>query len=357
MGAGVAGCAAAVAAAGTGATTILLEATRHLGGVAVQGDHRTLCGLAPLDAVQAELLEPALTAPWVEQVASGPGYRQGRVWLWPTTALILQRGLRQRLDHAGVVPRFDRRVIAAASQTEGPLRLHLDDGSALDAGAVIDASGAGVMARLLGLPWASASQWPAHRSTLHLPRLGQGPAARVTALRTAQSVVGGRAAIALVPLATAADRWQLSIDVVSGTTPAAAAQVAERIAQALDGVVLSVALGIAERDHGRPLATLTVAELFAERDRGLCWAAWPREEHGAEGVGWDWPTSDRHGIPERAVRIAGAPTQLWCIGKGAPVSAAAASALRVTGTCLALGASVGALAARTLLSRPADRAR
>lgn len=347
IGGGVAGCAAAVAAATAGATTILIEASHFLGGVAVQGEHRTLCGLAPLDAAQAELLEPTLTATWVDYVSTGSAYRQGRVWLWPTTATTLQHGLRQRLNASGVDLRSGHRVIAAR-QESARLTVALADGSTLTAGAVIDASGAGVMARLLALPWAPARQWPAHRSTLHLPGIGIGTAARVAALRTAQAIVGGDAAIALVPIDQAAGTWQCSLDIAPGTSLVSAAAAAERIASALGGTVVSVALALAERDHGRPASSITVAELFAERERGLCWAAWPREEHGPEGVTWEWPSADRHGVPERAVRIVSGPAQLWCIGKGAPVSAEAASALRVTGTCLALGTVVGGLAARTV---------
>ena len=86
VGGGVAGCAAAVAAAESGAEVMLVEQRRHLGGVAAQGEHRTLCGLAPIDAARADLLEPDLTAAWVAAVGSGVAFRQGRVWLWPTTA-------------------------------------------------------------------------------------------------------------------------------------------------------------------------------------------------------------------------------------------------------------------------------
>jgi hypothetical protein len=56
-------------------------------------------------------------------------------------------------------------------------------------------------------------------------------------------------------------------------------------------------------------------------------------------------------VPELAVRLGHGPDNLWCIGKGAPVTAAAAAALRVTGTCLAVGAAVGQAAARERLER------
>lgn len=354
IGGGVAGCAAAVASAEAGAHTILIEATHALGGVAVQGEHRTLCGLAPIDAARPELLEPTFTSGWITAIADGTPYQQGRVWLWPTNAATLQRGLRARLLAANVEVRLGTIVIGAEHRAAGiVLRM---GALTLVAGAVIDASGAGVLARLLGLPCVSPSQWPAHRSLLHLPALGVGAAARVSALRRAQAASGSGAALALVPVEHTAGNWQLSCDVAPGTSIAAAALMAERIATALGGSVLTSAVALAQRDHGRPGSDLGLEELFAEQERGLCWAAWPREEHGPDGVTWQWPTSDRHGVPERAMRLAGAPEHVWCVGKGAPVTVEAASALRVTGTCLAVGAAVGARAAALVLSRPPDRA-
>src|SRR5688572_15081493 len=222
IGGGVAGCAAAVAAAEAGAPTILLEATRMVGGVAVQGEHRTLCGLAPIDADTPALLEPESTAAWLPLLSNGPAFRQGRVWLWPTAAATLQHGLRQRLAATGVEMHLDARVSAAEGLVDR-IRLHLCDGTAIDAAAVIDASGAAVLARLLGSPCAAPVQWPAHRSLLHLPALTGGTAARIAALRQAQAASGGDAAIALVPVDLPAGRWQLSLDVTPGTTVAQAA--------------------------------------------------------------------------------------------------------------------------------------
>jgi 2-polyprenyl-6-methoxyphenol hydroxylase-like FAD-dependent oxidoreductase len=353
IGGGVAGCAAAVAAAKSGVPTILIEATRQLGGVAVQGEHRTLCGLAPIDAAAPDLLEPDLTGEWIPFIATGTAIRHGRVWLWPTTAPAMQAGLRRRLADVGVACRMGI-VVVAAEVLDGVSRLHLSDGRVAEAAAVVDASGGPTLARLLGLPCTGPTQWPAHRSRLHLPGLGTGTAARVAAVRRAQAASGGDAALALVPLDPTAHLWQLSLDVLPGSALSAAAATAERIATALGGSVIDQAVAIAERDHGRPIAALGLDGLFSERERGLCWAAWPREEHGPAGITWTWPVHDRHGVPERAVRIPGTPAGIWCVGKGTAVTAEAAAALRVTGTCLALGTAVGRRAA--LSARP-DHAR
>lgn len=343
VGGGVAGCAAAVAAAAAGSPVVLVEARRHLGGVAARGEHRTLCGLAPIDAARPELLEAALTAAWVEALATGAPFRQGRVWLWPTDPAALQAGLARRLSAAGVEVRPGATVTGIAID-EGRVAAASIDGQRMEVRSLIDAGGGALAARLLGAPVAAAEQWPAHRSVLRLPGLGPGRADRVKALAAAQRAVGGTAAIALTPLG--ADRWQLSLDVAPGSAAAAAAGLAGRVAAVLGGEVLACGIAVAERDGGRAGSVLGLAEVFAMRDRGLCWAAWPREAHGAGGVAWTWPAHDRHGVPPAAAQPAWAPSNLWLAGKALAVDAAAAAALRVTGTGLAVGGAVGALAGR-----------
>ena len=319
----------------------LLEAGHHLGGVAVRGEHRTLCGLAAIDAPTPDLLEPQLVSDWLPRLTNGLPFRQGRVWLWPTDAQLLQSGLAKGLAQAGVSSAFGAELRTVRS-AQGRIVSVSAAGVDHACDVVIDASGAGVVGHLLGLPRATARQWPAHRSLLDVPGLGESRAERVRALTVVQRVSGGDAACALTPLE--GGRWQLSLDVAPDASAADGAAIAGRIADALGGTLIACAWRIAERDGGRPVSALDLNELFATRERGLCWAAWPREEHGSSGVIWTWPPRDRHGVPESVARPAGWPTNAWCVGRGIAASAEAASALRVTGTCLALGGAVGALA-------------
>ena len=345
IGGGVAGCAAAVALAQQGVPVVLYEASNAVGGVAARGEHRTICGLAPIDAVSPILMEPEFVCAWLPFVTTGPAYRHGRVWLWPTTALTLMTGLQQRLAHASVVIHYQTRVTAMATDKGQVISVTSTTHGTVPVRGVIDASGAGISARLLGLPIADATQWPAHRSILSLPNLGMNKAARVRALHLAQQAIRSDAALALSPVGE--DRWQLSIDVPPTTTLAHAANLSDAIATALGGQVWTQAITIAVRDEGRPAAQLDVATLFAQTERGLCWASWPQEHHHAHGTTWLWPAQNRHGIPPSAVQLNHGPRNLWLIGKGMPVDDAAASALRVTGTCFALGAAVAAQAARS----------
>jgi len=352
IGGGVAGCAAAAAASRAGASCVLVESSRVLGGVAVQGEHLTLCGLAPLDSPRPELLEPDLVGAWLPRLCSGAPFRQGRVWLWPTCSALLSGGLATGLSEASVQVLHGMRVVGldlADGAVQG-LRLCAahDSGSVrvLPCHQVIDASGGGLMAGFLGLACQPARQWASVRAQLrlpHAPQPGLSRSARVRLLARMQQALGVESALALVPMADGA--WQLSLDVPPGRSRQEAELLLERAAQAIGAELLSVTRAIAQRDAGRPVGTLTLEELFGQTQRGLCWASWPREEHGAQGVAWTYPVTPRYGVPRQAVTLPGTPGGCWFVGKGMPVTTAAAAALRVTGTALALGTAVGRLAA------------
>jgi|GEM_PF-6236457 len=337
IGAGVAGCAAAVAAANAGAEVILVEASHHIGGVAAQGEHRTICGLAPIDSDHAEFLEPAVQ-PWVNALATGQPWRQGRVWLWPTSAEALLLGCRQMLTAAGVqvrtgvqVDAFEVTDDAVVSVTAGNQRWKSD--------AWIDASGGSTVARLLIAPIRPAQAWGAWRAEVAIA-IEPGLAARRRLLTQIAIALAVPVATALVPLAPG--RWQFSLDVPLATPAAQAATWVELAMAAVGGRVIQGACQVARRDDGGWAGDLSAKELFATQERGWSWAAWPVEAHGAEGVTWRWPDVVRHGIPHAAT----VPKVGWkngaIIGRGMPVAADAIAALRVIGTQLGLGTAVGA---------------
>lgn len=336
IGGGVAGCAAAVAAAEAGHQVTLLEAGRHLGGVAARGEHRTLCGLAPIDADAPDLLEADLTAAWVAALACGKPWKQGRVWLWPTTAEAIVAGCVRRLAAAGV----SHRIAAPVDN------LHLDGqrliaveaaGVHLAVDAVIDASGGSAIAALGGWPRREPEAWGSLRVVLGLAA-PEGLSARGRLLRRLHQILGP-AHLGLAAIDGSSS--QLSVDVASG---AAVGCEAARIGEALDvaGIpVLATTASVADRDAGGWAGDLDAEALFLQAERGWCWAAWPMEAHGPQGTEWRWPLRDRYGLPHDLVHPSGAPTNLRVVGRGGPMRASAVAALRVTGTQLALGTAVG----------------
>jgi len=335
IGAGVAGVAAAIAARKAGATVVVIERAAQVGGVAVSGHHRTLCGLSPIDAATPELIEPDATDWWLPRLTDGAPFRRGRVWLWPTSPERLASGLRTALDELGIplltscVPTVqDDGTVTVADHHWRPT-------------AVIDASG--------GAWWhtehnatssivRSAIQCGAWRAEVDLA-LPDTPADRQAAMRRIAHLSPG---IALERIAD--NRWQMSLD-ITGDSDCAIACMTEA-ARLLGATVVSHTSDIAQRDLGG-YAGIGLAELFSCTTRGLAWAAWPSEIHDAQGVHWQWPTGDRHGCPASLVKPLQAPDWLWCCGKGLAAAPQAAAALRVIGTGLALGQAVGTLVTTT----------
>ncbi len=331
IGAGVAGVAAAIAARKAGAAVVVIERSAQVGGVAVSGHHRTLCGLSAIDAATPELIEPQATAWWIPRLTDGAPFRRGRVWLWPTSPERLASGLRTALDEQGIalltatVPTIDAAgIVTAAEQRWRP-------------SAVIDASGGACWMggdQPTGGRSRSAIQCGAWRAELELD-LPDTASDRRAALRRIAHLSPG---IALEPLT--AQRWQVSLD-ITGDQACAAASMAEA-ARLLGATVAGQVDAVAQRDLGG-YAGIGLAELFSCTTRGLAWAAWPSEIHDAHGVHWRWPTGDRHGCPPSLVKPHHAPDWLWCCGKGLAAAPEAAAALRVVGTGLALGHAVGTL--------------
>lgn len=86
IGAGPAGCAAALAAAGTGARVILVERENHLGGTVENALLTRFCGFFKNDLGSPELLNPHAISIAISEKLEADGYKPvkyGRVWLQP----------------------------------------------------------------------------------------------------------------------------------------------------------------------------------------------------------------------------------------------------------------------------------
>jgi choline dehydrogenase-like flavoprotein len=358
IGGGISGCAAARAAARAGAAVTLVEAQPQLGGVVVSGDHRTLCGFAAIAEPTAahpapRLLEPHWQQPWLDRLATGPAFRRGRVWLWPTAGQHWPQLLAAELAAAGVRVIIGSGIDRVTREDDGwrwRLGAHGPAGR-LDAHAdlVIDTADAH---QRWHLPARAGAQWGAVRGVVAHPGWN-GLAARSRALRTIAAATGWAGAATWEALAQPADghpTWQLSVDVPPTITPAEAADAFARAAAALGARVVSAPRGIASRDDGGLQGSLTGAQLFAQRQRGACWGAWPVEAHTATGVSWRWPPGRRYGVPWSVCRPSGLAAGVVVLGRGLAVQPDAQAALRVTGTAVALAGRVG----RALVRRDAD---
>jgi 2-polyprenyl-6-methoxyphenol hydroxylase-like FAD-dependent oxidoreductase len=162
VGGGAAGIAAALAAARSGARTLLVERGVELGGNAAQALVHTICGLyLPADRGSERFAHPGFPSRFAAALqragAAGAPERAGRVWVLPTDPPRLSAVARSLCEGA---PELELRrctqVVAAALATEGGERLSLtllaDGGErrSVCSAVVVDASGDAVVAQLAG---------------------------------------------------------------------------------------------------------------------------------------------------------------------------------------------------------------
>ncbi len=163
VGGGPAGVAAACSAAESGASTVLVEPCAELGGNVSQAFVHTICGLylegetpAPTNPGFPMRFHAALRA----CSAAGVPERVGRVWVVPLQPGGFAAQAARTLAEAGAGLRRIEGAVVAAQLARAPgalngLRLRVSGGAAareetLEAGAVVDASGDGVLGPLAG---------------------------------------------------------------------------------------------------------------------------------------------------------------------------------------------------------------
>jgi hypothetical protein len=161
VGGGIAGVAAAIAAADRGARTLLVEAAEALGGNATGAFVHTICGLyeyadAGPPRAANEGFPMRFAAELTAAGGAGPPERAGRVWVVPTDPPAIEsHAARACAARASLTTRVACRLASAelARDPRGASRLAVESelGSAsVSAQVVIDASGDGVLAALGG---------------------------------------------------------------------------------------------------------------------------------------------------------------------------------------------------------------
>lgn len=340
IGAGIAGAAFARASAPF-RETIVCEQQHCLGGVTAQGHIRSICGLAANDSAEPHLLEPAAAEPWLADLHDGRVWKLGRVWLWGTNPERIQTSIQQALRTC----RLQRGTsVSSLVQSDGYIRsIHLDNGDSFQVSEldwVIDASGNAYLPRSLGIPCNNSTFWASIRveiATANNDGFSNGKPSK-TFMRNASKIAP--ATVACYPIAHRAGYHQLSVDLPPGSSNRTAHQVVSEICKAWQTPLVSHAIKVAERDHGRAQGQYTAQELFSTSSQQLCWGSWPVEWHGQRAVQWQWPERDRYGIPETITEHPSAPKNMRFLGKALPVAPDAAAALRVMGTAIHMGTAL-----------------
>ncbi len=378
VGAGVAGAAAAVAAARGGARTILVEKERYLGGTAYAGRFQHICGLyLNAEAAPSETLNPGLSREITALLrAASPGKaikKIGQVYVQPYQYEDLQSVLTALCYAESNIATLRGHEVVAVAQEESVVASVTIAGmhgkQELAPKMVIDCSGSGSAAALAG---ASFELTPAEKRQLAgfvvhvkgLKDVDDGLSLKVP-YYLAQAVKLG-----LFPPVTRFTTFspgdatddgycKMSISTNEGTPSEEKARadadgVIRYLASILpafeDSYVAGTSLKVLEREGRRIKGayTLTKEDILAARKfpDGVVKNAWPIELWDPEkGTIYKYlPRGEYYEIPFRCLMVDGI-TNLLTAGRCISVTHEALGSTRVMGACMALGEQAGKAAA------------
>ena len=368
--AGTAGIVAALAAARGGARVVLVEAGDRVGGIAIHGLHRFVCGLFRTGGEHpgAPLHGPATLA-FCRRLAGGEpeqlAVRRGRVWLLPFAGGEVLAACAEREIAAETSIRLIKRdpVVSAERAGDRLAQIGLASGFVVQPVAAIDCTGSAALCQLAGAQVACPAQ-PALAGYGFEVADADESKAGPTGLALAVPYLLRQAADAgRVPVHLAYATWEPSEVAGQGWIKLALPfHAVARARQQADAVweILKSAPAFArarilrhvpaplarETGHLRGEYVLTEDDVLTARGfpDAVAHNAWPIEfwEEG-QGVVYRYlPDGQAHGIPLRCLRPLGGPANLLCAGAAVSAEPAAAASLRVMGVCMALGEAAAA---------------
>jgi len=395
VGGGIAGIAAALAAADRGARTLLVEAAEALGGNATGAFVHTICGL--YEAADDGPPQPAnegfamrFAAELAAAGGAGAPERAGRVWVVPTDPPAIEsHAARVCAARAHLRARVDCELTAAAlaADPHRPSRLVLESAgvpgerAAVSAEVVIDASGDGALAALGGAGAVRATD-AERQLPSYIARVAGVPAEDLLGfgrLRLSVALAGaarrrrlpaGCESVLLRPASKQGEAYltlNVSRDEVAAAAdpdPDAARRAIERRARAhVEEIVLHLRetragyggcrvvawprrLGVREGARLAGLVTLDEDDVLAgrRRDDEVARSSWPIElwhDHRAASFAYPRGASS---VPLGAL-VSRSHPRLGMAGRCVSATHAALGALRVLGTALATGEAIGIAAA------------
>jgi hypothetical protein len=351
VGAGAAGIAAAVSAARTGCTTLLLDQRPGAGGTGGFSGLTTLCGLFD---DEGNALNEGFIREFTQALDPAAPIRMGRVWVLPyrpekfhAVAVHLIAATPNLLTHW--------KTPLSEVQVENNRILSLNG---IRTGAVIDCTGSAEVARLVGAECLATDETTQAPAVIF-------PLCNVTRDLDSPASV----AQVLLPLARAGFpplNFQASLDAntVTAKFSGPGEQVREVIAflqkqvSGFENCWTPLTEFTPAQRAGRMIIgqyLLTGADVLAGRKfpDAIARCAWPIEQWGADGrVRFKYlPAGTHYEIPARSL-CAARVTNLFMAGKTISADVDAIASARVMGCCLATGAAAGVLATRYLESLP-----
>jgi hypothetical protein len=352
IGAGSAGIAAAVNAARSGGSVLLLDAGPAAGGTGGFSGLTTLCGLFD-DA--GNYLNDGFAREFAEAVAEKAPLRLGKVWALP------YRPEKFRAVAAEIISalpnlqtRWNTRLDEVVVEENRVVQIN-----GIQVGAVVDCSGSAEVARAAGadcLATDEATQSPAVIFPLHnVKRTMQSPA------EVAQ-VLLPLARSGLPPVNFLPGPQPDSLTVKFSGKPEQAGELIDFLRARVAGFencATPLTRFTATERAGRMIIgkyVLTGADVLAGRkfSDAVARCAWPVEQWPVNGVARlrYLPDGAHYEIPARSLRAASV-SNLFMAGKTISADADAIASARVMGCCLATGAAAGRLAAEFLKLEPA----
>jgi hypothetical protein len=378
VGAGVAGAAAAVAAARGGARTILVEKERYLGGTGFAGRFQYICGLyLNADVAPTETLNPGLAreiSALLRKASPGKEIKKiGQVYVQPYHYDELQSVLTALCYGESNIATLRGHEAVAIAMEEGEVRSVTIDGMRgkqdVAPKMVIDCSGSGSVAALAGAPF---------EITPDAERQLAGFVVQVKGLKNVDDSLSLKVPyylaqavkLGLFPQTTRFTTFspgdapddgycKMSISSSDGIPSgekvrADADSVIRYLASVLpafeDSYVAVTSLKVLEREGRRIKGayTLTKEDVLAARKfpDGVVKNAWPIELWDSEkGTIYHYvPRGDHYEIPFRCMMVDGI-TNLLTAGRCISVTHEALGSTRVMGACMALGEQAGKAAA------------
>lgn len=367
VGAGTSGVIAALAAARAGARVALIEATERIGGTAIHGLHRFVCGLFLADGAEPGApLHGVTTLDFCARLARGPvgekAIRRGRVWVLPFAggAALEACANEQIAREANIRVYLRERPVRAIRAGNRLVEIELSAGRVVRAPAAVDATGSAALCRLAGAevvapvsPALAGCGFEVRGVDERAAEVPGGLAVEVPLVLRRQTEAGE------LPPHLAFTTWEPGATPGTGwiklAVPPGADEAARRAAEEAAWAALrsrpafriaertGFASGVLPRETARLRGEyeLTGADVLSARKfpDGVVRNAWPVERWDAErGVSYRYlPAGACHDIPLRCLRPAAGPENLFCVGAAISADAEAAASIRVMGVGMALG--------------------
>ena len=371
VGAGTSGVVAALTAARQGARVVLVEATDRIGGLAIHGLHRFVCGLFHTGGSRpSELPAGKTTYDFCRRLAGGDptelAVRRGRVWLLPFAGGAALEACAGELvaREPNIRLHLRERAVRAVRNGDQLAEIELASGTVLKAKAAIDCTGSAALCRLAG----AQVDWPVHPAlagygfeVADVDESMSGPLGLSLAVPylVRQEAAVGRLAAHLAyttwePSTVPGQGWiKLALPVADVSQAREQADAVWRVlgkapAFARARILRHLTAPLArETGHLRGAYVLTEEDVRSARDfaDAVVRNAWPIERwEENQGVTYRYlPDGQTHGIPLRCLQPQNGPANLLCAGAAISAEPAVAAAIRVMGVCMALGEAAARL--------------